>query len=462
MIQINPKEKSRINSEIGKILSYNEVVEYLDVHQEPSLGLKAITQINSALGNIAQKLHAITIAGTNGKSITQYFTIKLLHEEGIQAGSYSTSHFLSYNERFKINQEAITNQEFTDIANKIISICESEKIKASAQDVLAGIALQYFNKSHVDVVITENSTTTNLIDPISIIHPKIASITRIVTSKYDSVLEHDVIRSIISSLPKDCHFVSADQSKLNLQVMHTISEEKGLTWHMPLRKLAPLVYPFAQLHGRCAALAERIAQLYIQHVVNKNSITVQPSLLNKPKGQRGRPTIQAKRQSEMHPKKTLESFWQDIVTTMPNRFELLDTEKPSILLDNASNLDAFANLFLGIRLLNYQKPLKGLTLILGCKDKALDEDEFIKALRYFFKKTSGSVIFCKLENNSWDVEKMVNYAKNAKIKAKSASSYKEAYELATKSMDEKNGLVVVSGSQEIITSYWQTLHTNKA
>ena len=57
---------------------------------------------------------------------------------------------------------------------------------------------------------------------------------------------------------------------------------------------------------------------------------------------------------------------------------------------------------------------------------------------------------------------MVNYAKNAKIKAKSASSYKEAYELATKSMDEKNGLVVVSGSQEIITSYWQTLHTNKA
>ena len=461
MIQVSPKEKTRITSEIGKILSYNEVVQYLDAHTEPSLGLKAITQIDKALGNIAQKLNAITIAGTNGKSITQYFTVKLLNEEGIKAGAFATSHFLSYNERFKINQEAITNKQFTDTANQIISICETEKIKACTQDILTGIALKYFYDSKVDVVITENSMET-LLDPVSIIHPKIAAITRIVTSKYDSVLEHDVITSIMSTLPKDCHFVSADQSKLNLQFMHTMSEEKGLTWHMPLRKLAPLVYPFAQLHGRCAALAERISQLYIQNIVNETSVTIQPSLLNKPKGQRGRPTIQAKRQSEMHPKKTLEKFWQDIATTIPNRFEIIDTEKPTILLDNASNLDAFANLFLGIRLLHYQKPLKGLTLILGCKDKTIDEDEFIKALRYFFKKTSGSIIFCELENNSWDVEKMVNYAKNAKIKARSAHSYTEAFELATKTADEKNGLVVVSGSQEIITAYWHAQDTKKA
>ena len=461
MIQVSPKEKSRINSEIGKILSYNEVVQYLDAHQNPSLNLKAITQINSALGNIAQKLNAITIAGTNGKSITQYFTVKLLNEEGIQAGAFATSHFLSYNERFQINQETIANNQFTDIANEIISLCETEKIKASTQDILVGMALKYFYENKVDVVITENSTA-NLIDPITIIHPKIAAITRIITSKHDSSLEHDVIRSIISTLPKNCHFVSADQSKLNLQCMHTISEEKGLTWHMPLRKLAPLAYPFAQLHGRCAALAERIAQLYMQNIVTPTSVVLQPSLLNKPKGQRGRPTIQAKRQSEMYPKKTLEKFWQDVITTLPNRFELLETEKPAILLDNASNLDAFENLFLGIRLLHYQKPLKGLTLILACKDKTVDEDEFIKALRYFFKKTSGSVIFCKLTNNSWDVEKMVNYAKNAKIKAKSAVSYEEAFDLAIKSIDEKNGLVVISGSQEIITAYRQTHTTSKS
>lgn len=458
MIQINPKEKTRRNSEIGKIRSYNEVIEYLHTHKAPSLNLQAISLINKALGNPAQTLQSITIAGTNGKSLTQYFLVKLLQEEGIVAGSFATSHFISYNEQFKINQETISNKQFTDIANEIISLCETENIKATTQDILTGMALQYFSKNKVDVVITENSTL-SLIDPVSIMQPKVAAITRVVTSKNQGLLEHDVITSILSTLPKKCLFVSADQSKLNLQFMHTISQEKGLTWFMPLRKLAPLAYPFAQLHGRCAALAERIAQIYIQNTVDTTTTATFSSLLNKPKGQRGRPTIQAKRQSELQPKKTLEKFWQDITTTLPYRFELLDQKKPQVLLDNASNLDAFTNLFLGIRLLNYQKPLKGLTLVLGCKDKTVDEDDFIKILRYFFKKTAGSIIFCKLESDSWDVEKMVNYAKNAKIKAKSADSYEEAFDLATKSIDEKNGLIVISGSQEMVTAYWK--HQNK-
>ena len=57
-------------------------------------------------------------------------------------------------------------------------------------------------------------------------------------------------------------------------------------------------------------------------------------------------------------------------------------------------LDAFKNLLLGTRLLHYQKPLKGITLVLGCNNPELDLTEFLKLLRYFFKKTSGQVIVC--------------------------------------------------------------------
>ena len=42
---------------------------------------------------------------------------------------------------------------------------------------------------------------------------------------------------------------------------------------MPIRKIAPLPYPYEQLHGRCATLAERIASTYISHFVSeKNSL----------------------------------------------------------------------------------------------------------------------------------------------------------------------------------------------
>ena len=80
---------------------------------------------------------------------------------------------------------------------------------------------------------------------------------------------------------------------------------------------------------------------------------------------------------------------------MRGRFELLNKEKPSILLDNASNVDALSNLYLGIRLLHYQKPLKGLALIIGFS-KANNPLEAIKLLRYLLKKVSGSVFFVSL------------------------------------------------------------------
>ena len=41
-----------------------------------------------------------------------------------------------------------------------------------------------------------------------------------------------------------------------------------------------------------------------------------------------------------------------------------------------------------------------------------------------------------------------------KIKAHSAKSFKEAFEAAQKSVDERHGLVVVTGSPAIISEYW--------
>ena len=48
-------------------------------------------------------------------------------------------------------------------------------------------------------------------------------------------------------------------------VMQEKVEAKGALWVMPIRKLAPLPYPFEQLHGRCAALAERIEATFEQY-----------------------------------------------------------------------------------------------------------------------------------------------------------------------------------------------------
>lgn len=457
------KQPTTKGSVAGKQYSYSEIVDYLDSHWQTNpqdSSLTCIKQLDQAFGGISQQLNTIIVVGSNGKSLSAHFATQLLKEEGLSIGTFYSPHILTYNERFALNNETIANKNFTDLGNEVINTVESLQLSANSLDILTMMALLYFKQNNVDVAILEVSEGGQY-DPVNICTPKIVAVTRITENTRRTTLLDNALQEILGVVKKNTHVVSADQSKLNLQVMQTFVEKLGAVWAMPIRKLAPLPYPFEQLHGRCAALAERIAQIYINTFAHKDAVIVSNSLLTKQKGQRGRPTLEAKRQSELHPKKTIEQFWKDVQNTLPARFQLLDKEKPSILLDAAANIDAFQNLLLGIRLLHYQRPLKGLTLILGCNNPRLDIAEFLKLLRYFFKKTSGHVIVCPIEpipgqdTQVWDAEKITNDIKSMKIKARSAKDFAEAFDVAQKSVDERHGLVVITGSSTIVTEYWR-------
>ncbi len=454
---------------VGKQRSYIELVEFLDRNWSRSEDnhRSCISQLDKAFGSIAKKLNTIFVSGSNGKSLTMNFASQLLCNEGIKVGMLYAPHVLTYNERFFIDNETISNKAFTDLANEVINTAEAEGLKVDTHDVLTMMALLNSYNNEVDVMLCE----VNEGDPLytsGICTPKIAAITRIAThAEPDSPENKQALERMLAVVHSDTHVVSADQSKLNLQTMLDITESKGGTWAMPIRKLAALSYPFEQLHGRCAALAERIGEIYINSFAPQSKVK-KDSLLAKQKGQRGRPTLEAKRQAELNPKKTVEQFWGEAINTLPCRFQLLEKEKPTILLDNANNLDAFKNLLLGIRLLHYRRPLKGLTLIFGCNNDDLELDEFLKLLRYFFKKTSGNIIVCPVKpipgdthTTSWDAEKVTNDIKSMKIKARSSKDFKEAFELALGSVDERSGLIVVAGSASLLAEYWNHKGTKK-
>ncbi len=464
MKNVNTHKQAAIKSAShGQQRSYNELVEYLDTNWSTNKDdntLSCIKQLDQAFSGISQKLNTILITGSNGKSLTAHFTEKLLREEGLSVGTFYSPHLLTYNERFSYNDEVISNKTFTDLGNEVINTATAMKISPNSFDILTMMALLYFEKKKVDVVILEANENIKP-NAVAICKSKVTAVTRVTEPEAENNPK-ETIESILTFVQPGTHVVSADQSKANLQIMQDITTQKGAEWSMPIRKLAQLSYPFEQLHGRCAALAERIAFIYINTFANQDIAVVNNSLLAKQKGQRGRPTLEAKRQSELNPKKTTEQFWKETHSTLPGRFQLLDKEKPTVLLDNASTIDAFKNVLLGARLLHYQRPLKGLTVILGCNNNSIDISEFLKLLRYFFKKTSGQVIVCPIEplpghhgNHAWDVEKVTNDIKSMKIKAKSAKGFKEAFEMAQKTVDTRYGLVVITGSSSIVTEYWK-------
>lgn len=451
----------------SKQRSYNEIIDYLDNHwtaNRADTTLSSVKQLDKALGALSQKVPTIVIAGTNGKSLTAHFTTRLLREEGLAVGTFYTPHILTYNERFSLNNETISNKLLTDIGNEVIGTAEDLGLLLNSFELLTMMALVYFKQNNVDVAILEVNEN-GPADAINICSAKIVAITRIIDPQASvdaKSTDKALIQEILSIVKPGATVVSADQSKLNLQTMQDIVVEKNAEWAMPIRKLAPLAYPFEQLHGRCAALAERITSIYINSFVQKDAVLVANSLLTKKKGQRGRPTLEVKRQTELNPKRTIEQFWKETLSTLPGHFQLLDKEKPTILLDPATNLDAFKNLLLGTRLLHYKRPLKGLTIILGCNNEDLNIHELIKLLRYFFKKTSGQVIICPVDpvpghkgNKAWDIEKVTNDIKSLKIKARATANFTEALEAAQKTVDERHGIIVITGSASIVSEYWK-------
>lgn len=466
MLNSNKQPQKKINDlKLVKQLSYNEIIEYLDARWsiETDKTLKRFKAIDLALGQIAKVTPSILVTGTNGKSLTADFATKLLREEGLNVGTLTSPHILNYNERIAINNEILSNKKFSDIANLVINTIEQAQINASSSEILTAMAISAFVETGVDVAVLETHELGSW-DPTTLCNPKIVAITRVTSDKLtaDSPEFIEFVDQIGNIASKDTFVISADQSKLNLQTIQAQALKNGAKWAMPIRKLAALPYPFEQLHGRCAALAERTVQIFVENFITNNAIIVSKSLLIRPKGQRGRPSLAAKRQSELNPRRTIDQFWKECTTSLPGRFQILEKEKPSILLDTASNIDALTNTLLGVRLINYKKNLKGLTLIIGCDNNEIHHPEFLKQLRYFFKKVSGQVIFCPVKgtkDNSgskekFDIEGLTNDVKNIKVKAQSANDFIEAFDLAKKSVDERYGMIIITGSKNIVSEYW--------
>ncbi|MCL4380565.1 hypothetical protein M1466_03720 [Candidatus Dependentiae bacterium] len=451
---------------VGKQWSYQEVVTYLNAHWQEKFidkSLAAIKKVDQQLGNVLQRQKTIAVAGINGKSLTINFLAQILKQENITVGALYAPHIATYNERIAYNNTSIANQPFAEHASAVLTAMHDAQVELYSGDLLLLTACHYFAQQQVDVALVEITHDTAW-DPILLTKPIIAAITRVVEEGALVTQEaaNALIQPYLGLFQPGCQIVSADQSKLNLQIMHDLCKDHGAVWTMPIRKLATLPYPYEQLHGRCAALAERIGQVFVQEFTNLNETAVSDSLLAKPKGLRGRPTLAMKRHAELNPKKTVDQYWKETNTTLPSRFQLL-AQKPQVLLDTASNYDAFKNLLLGIRLLHYARPLKGLVIIVGCEDNNLQTTEFFKLVRYFFKKTSGNMIFCPIVKDSlspaavagkqWDVEQVTNDVKNLKVKAKSAASLAEAIEAAKKLVDEQEGLIVVTGSRALVRQY---------
>jgi len=458
MVPVTQDQKSS-KSIVGGVRSYKEVVSFLDSLKSIDYSkntLERMKQLDKLFGNITQKVPTILVGGTNGKSSTIHFANKLLKEEGYKVGAAYSSHIFTYNERVCVDFQAIQNKAFVDIVNEVINMAQTHKIDATSYEIMMIASMLYFKSENVNLALIEIGLGGKL-DATNIFVPKIVAITRIAQDQ-SNILGEDldtITYDILEVAKKDTWLISSEQSKIRLNKMKEWAEKRSVNWAMPIRKLASLPYIYEQLYGRSASLGERIAQVYVEDICKKFSPFLRGNLLATKKGQRGRPTLEAKRNAELNPIKTLKKFWLDEFELLPGRFELLNKEKPSILLDNSDNLDAFINTFLGIRLLHYQNPLKDFSIIMGLSS-CTKMVEAVKLVRYLLKKISGQAFFVPIPNqDSHNPHDLANLAKELGIKAKAFDSFAKAFDEVKITVDEREGLSVIIGHQNLVSEYWK-------
>ncbi len=109
---------------LQKILS-----RFLKLHpKEIDLSLDRVKILCKKLGNPQKKIKAISVVGTNGKQSTINAIFSILKEAKIKCNVYTSPHIQKINERFIFNNEELSDDELSDLFERVEKINNNQSI----------------------------------------------------------------------------------------------------------------------------------------------------------------------------------------------------------------------------------------------------------------------------------------------------------------------------------------------
>ncbi len=138
-------------------MNFNEAQAYMTSLESSgiNLGLKRIKALLKALGNPEEALKIIHVAGTNGKGSTSNYIYNILLNEGYEVGLFTTPELTSYHDKFRYNNQMITDDEYSELLTEIKRTANQHEIKPSAFEVLTALAILFFKRKKLEFIVLE-------------------------------------------------------------------------------------------------------------------------------------------------------------------------------------------------------------------------------------------------------------------------------------------------------------------
>lgn len=111
------------------------------------------------LNHPEEDLKFVHIAGTNGKGSVSVMMECILRASGYRTGLFTSPHMVRLNERFRVNNEEITDEELIRLTDTVYS--EAEKVEEESGEQFYSFEIQtamsflYYKEQKVDIVILE-------------------------------------------------------------------------------------------------------------------------------------------------------------------------------------------------------------------------------------------------------------------------------------------------------------------
>ena len=157
---------------LSEWLAWQQALHPLDI----DLGLERVRCVAKRLDILNPKAKVIVVAGTNGKGSSVAMLESVYHTAGYRVGTYTSPHLLRYNERIRINRQAVTDAKICD-AFEAIEL-ERNNISLSYFEFGTLAALKILGDSDLDVIILEVGLGGRL-DAVNLVDGDVALITSI-------------------------------------------------------------------------------------------------------------------------------------------------------------------------------------------------------------------------------------------------------------------------------------------
>ena len=159
--------------------TYEQTLTYLYDLQKYGIkfGLSSTSNLLKRLGDPHKKLKAIHIAGTNGKGSTAAMLSAILVRAGYQVGLYTSPHLVRFNERFRVNEQEVGDEEILEVFRRMRKVV-AEREPPTFFEATTAMALNLFAEKRVDWAILEVGMGGRL-DATNVIQPQITIINNV-------------------------------------------------------------------------------------------------------------------------------------------------------------------------------------------------------------------------------------------------------------------------------------------